>query len=61
MHYQPSGCQMIVKNLILFINLTPFVPLPFYCGVRKVKLPLSSALFRRIWTISSKIQKPIML
>jgi len=40
MHYQPSGCQMIIKNLILFINLTPspFVPLPFYCGVRQLKL-----------------------
>ena len=29
---------MIVKNLILFINLTSFVPLPFYRGVRQVKL-----------------------
>jgi len=38
MHYQPSGCQMIAKNLIFFINLTPFVPITFYRGVRQVKL-----------------------
>jgi nitrate/nitrite-specific signal transduction histidine kinase len=29
---------MIAKNLILFINLTPFVPITFYRGVRQVKL-----------------------